>query len=101
VIPTAVLVIWWTTLIAAVVVVLPLVSYLLHRTWMAARDIERYAADTLDAGAGIATNTAAITALETTIAAAGEILGGAGAIARSTGAIEGGLSRRTLNGGGL
>jgi hypothetical protein len=61
--PAGVLVIWWITLIVAVAVVLPLAWYLLHRVLLAARNIERYAAEALGAGAGIARNTAAITAL--------------------------------------
>ena len=98
--PGAVLGIWWVTLIVAVVVVLPLAWYLLHRVLLAARNIERYAAETLSAGVGIAQNTAAISALETTIGVAKKILEGAGAIAGSAGAIEGALGRRTLKGGG-
>lgn len=96
--PVAVLVIWWTTLIVAVVVVLPLAWYLLHRVLLAARNIERYAAETLTAGAGIAQNTAAITALETTIGVASQILDGAGAIARSSWTIEQALSHKKLEG---
>ena len=95
--PVAVLVIWWTTLIVAVVV-LPLAWYLLHRVLLAARNIERYAAETLTAGAGIAQTTAAITALETTIGVATQILDGAGAIARSSGTIEQALSHKKLEG---
>ncbi len=98
--PAAVLVIWWITLIAAVLVVLPVAWYLLHRVLAAARNIERYAAETLTAGAGIAQNTSAITALETTIGVAGKILEGAGAIAASTGAIEQALGRSRLKGSG-
>ncbi len=97
--PTAVLVIWWITLIVAVVVVLPLAWYLLHRVLRAARNIERYAAEALTAGGGIAQNTAAIKALATTIAVAGQILDGAGAIAGSTEQIEQALSDRQLKGG--
>ncbi len=97
--PGAVVGIWWVTLIVAVVVVLPLAWYLLHRVLLAARNIERYAAEALTAGVGIAQNTAAITALQTTIGVAGQILDGAGAIARSTGAIEQTLSRKKLDGG--
>lgn len=97
--PGAVLVIWWVTLIVAVVVVLPLAWYLLHRVLQAARNIERYASEALTAGVGIAQNTAAITALQTTIGVAGQILDGAEAIARSTGAIEQALSHRRLRGG--
>lgn len=97
--PGAVVGIWWVTLIVVVVVVLPLAWYLLHRVLLAARNIERYAAEALTAGVGIAQNTAAITALQTTIGVAGQILDGAGAIARSTGAIEQTLSRKKLDGG--
>ena len=49
-VPAVVYVIWWVTLIVAVVVVLPLAVYLLHRTLVAARQIERYAARALEAG---------------------------------------------------
>ncbi|MGQ0571874.1 MAG: hypothetical protein ACT4P5_20410 [Armatimonadota bacterium] len=98
--PVAILVIWWITLIVAVAVVLPLAWYLLHRVLGAARNIERYAAETLVAGVGIAQNTAAISALEATIGVAGQILDGAGAIARSTGAIEQALRHTKLDGGG-
>ncbi len=98
--PAAVLVIWWVTLIVAVVVVLPLAWYLLHRVLLAARNIERYAEEALTAGAGIARNTAAIATLETTIGAAGQVLEGARAIARSTGAIEDVLRRKKLKGTG-
>lgn len=97
--PAGVLVIWWITLIVAVVVVLPLAWYLLHRVLLAARNIERYAAEALGAGAGIARNTAAITVLEDTIGVATQILEGAKAIARSAGAIEQALSQRKLEGG--
>ncbi|MDR7486745.1 MAG: hypothetical protein QN187_15625 [Armatimonadota bacterium] len=95
----AVLVIWWITLVVAAVVVLPTVWYLLHRVLRAARAIERYAADTLAAGAGIARNTAAVSALQTTIAVATQMLAGADAIARSAGAIEQALGRQRLEGG--
>lgn len=98
--PAAVLVIWAVTLAVAVAVVLPVAWYLLHRTLLAARSIERYAADTLEAGAGIARHTAAIASLQTTVRVAQELLAGAGAIARSTEAIEQALGRRTLGRGG-
>jgi hypothetical protein len=97
--PLAVTVIWWVTLLVAVCIVLPVAWYLLHRVLVAARSIERYAVETLEAGVGIARNTSAISALGTTIGVATEILGGAGAIAKSTGAIEQTLSARKLNGG--
>lgn len=87
-IPVAVYVIWWATLIVAVVVVLPLAVYLLHRTLMAARQIERYAARALQAGVGIADNTENISALEGTISTATGILQTARSIEERTGAIE-------------
>lgn len=95
----AVLVIWWTTLVVAAVVVLPTVWYLLHRLLRAARAIERYAADTLAAGAGIAQHTAAVSALETTGAVVRQLLTGASAIATSAAAIEQALGRQRLEGG--
>ncbi len=87
-VPTAVYVLWWATLIIAVVVVLPLAVYLLHRTLRAARQIERYAATALQAGVGVAGNTANIAALEQTIAVASDALGTAQAIEQHTAAIE-------------
>jgi len=87
-VPAVVYVIWWVTLIVAVVVVLPLAVYLLHRTLVAARQIERYAARALEAGVGIAQNTENIGALEGTISTATEILEAAGRIEEHTGAIE-------------
>ena len=87
-IPMAVYVIWWATLIVAVVVVLPLAVYLLHRTLMAARQIERYAARALEAGVGIAGNTENIAALEGTITTATGILETAQTIEQRTGTIE-------------
>jgi len=93
-VPTAVYVIWWVTLIIAVVVVLPLAWYLLHRAFKAARQIEYYAAKTLEAGVGTAGNTANIAALKDTIAVASGILGTAAAIEEHAGVIEGALAAR-------
>lgn len=66
--------VWWITLIVTLVVFVPMAVYWLHRTWRAARSIQRYAADTLVAAAGIAANTETIAALETTSAVSAEIL---------------------------
>lgn len=63
--PQAVYVIWTILLIVAILV-LPLVVYLLHRTWQAARSIERYLEEMRAAGEGIAKNTSHIEALEDT-----------------------------------
>lgn len=93
-VPIAVYVIWWATLIVAVVVVLPLAVYLLHRTLMAARQIERYAALALAAGEGIAGNTENVAALEGTISTATGVLETAKAIEEHTGTIEEVLAAR-------
>ena len=93
-VPTAVYVIWWITLIVAVVAVVPLAWYLLHRAFKAARQIEHYAARSLEAGVGIAGNTANIAALKETIGVATGILGTATAIEEHTGVIEQALASR-------
>lgn len=78
--PDAVYTIWWIGLILTLVVFVPLSVYLLHRTWIAARSIQRYAAEALTAAAGIAGNTQHIPALDATISVAGAMLGAAGSI---------------------
>lgn len=72
--PPAVRTLWWITLAVTVVAVVPLTIYLLHRLWQAARNIERYTAEALEAGGGIATNTASAAALENTAEAAGPLV---------------------------
>ncbi len=72
--PPAVDTIWWVGLIVTLVVFVPWAVYLLHRAWAAARSIERYAADALQAAAGIVANTKHTAALDATIAVAGEML---------------------------
>lgn len=78
--PSAVYVLWWTGLLVTLAVFVPLSVYLLHRTWLAARSIEQYAAQVLTAAAGIGGNTKYIPALDSTIAVAGSMLGAAGGI---------------------
>jgi hypothetical protein len=80
--PEVVYAIWWTGLILTLVVFVPLAVYSLHRTWRSARSIQRYAAETLRAAGGIARNTANITALDATVAVAGDMLVAAGAAER-------------------
>lgn len=92
--PGIVFVIWWVMLIVTVVVVVPLVVYLLHRTLAAARQIERYAATALEAGVGVAGNTANIAALEQTISTATEVLDVSQSIELHTGTIEEVLAAR-------
>ena len=66
--------IWAITLGIITFVVVPLAVYLLHRTLQAARSIERYTREMLEAGVGIANNTAAIPALEETLKTAGSLV---------------------------
>ncbi len=93
-IPDLVYWIWGITLAIAVFVILPLVVYLLNRTWIAARNIERYLADMRDAGVGIAKNTSNIKALDDTINAATQILGTAESIKNHSATIETTLASR-------
>lgn len=72
--PPAVFWIWGITLAVVTLIVVPLALYLLHRTLRAAMSIERYTRESLEAGVGIASNTAAISALDETIAAATSLL---------------------------
>jgi hypothetical protein len=81
---TAALWIWAITLAVVTVVIVPLALFLLHRTFRAARSIERYTRESLAAGAGIASNTAAIAALDDTIRAASSLLEAAEALKRRT-----------------
>lgn len=81
IIPGAVFVIWWIGLGLTLVVFVPLAVMLLHRTWVAARSIRRYAAEALTAAAGIAGNTQYIPALDATIGVGVAMIGVAGQIA--------------------
>ena len=80
--PQSVYVIWWVGLIVTLVVFVPLSVYLLHRTFVAARSIRRYADEALIAAAGIAGNTQHIPALDSTIAVGGAMVGVAGEIVK-------------------
>ena len=92
--PPAVHVIWWVGLIVTLVVFVPLAVSLLHRTWRAARTIERYAAEALAAAAGIVENTRHVAALDATIGVAGQMLAGAGAVATKLDTVAGVLAER-------
>lgn len=85
--PQAVFTIWWVGLILTLVLFVPLSVYYLHRTFVAARSIRRYAAEALTAAGGIAGNTKNIVALDTTIEVATEILGNAGSVATKLGTV--------------
>lgn len=77
--PQAVFILW-TILLVVTVLVLPIIVGLLHRTWKAARSIERYFKEMTEAGLGIAGNTGHITALNDTISVASGMLKVAGSI---------------------
>jgi hypothetical protein len=94
VIPDAVYTIWWIGLILTLVVFVPLAVYSLHRTWRSARSIQRYAAEALQAAAGIAGNTASIRALDATIEVATDTLDAAGAVERKLDTVASVLEQR-------
>ncbi len=80
--------IWSGMLIATVVGVVPAVVNLLRRALAAARNIERYSAEILAGGVGIADNTANVAALKDTIAVAPQLLAGAQSIERHAATIK-------------
>jgi hypothetical protein len=94
-IPHAVYTIWWIGLILTLVVFVPLAVYSLHRTWRSARSIQRYAAEALQAAAGIERNTRNIVALDTTISVATEMLTGAGSVERKLNTVASVLEERS------
>jgi len=93
-IPQALYIIWWIGLGLTLVIFVPLAVYSLHRTWRSARSIQRYAAETREAAAGIARNTATIGALDTTIGVATDMLSAAGAVERKLGTAASALEQR-------
>jgi hypothetical protein len=82
------LTIWAVTLAVVAVVIVPLALSLLGRALTAARNIETYMKDMLTAGVGIAGNTAAIPALDTTLATAAAMAPVAQGIAGTAAAAE-------------
>lgn len=66
--------IWAITLAIITFVVVPVAVYWLHRLLKAAKSIERYTREMLEAGVGIAKNTAAVPALEQTLQVAGSLV---------------------------
>lgn len=92
--PTAALVIWIVTLAVIAVVVVPLAVSLLKRTLRAAWFIEAYLAEMRDAGQAIARNTAAVPALDETLATAAAMVPVAEGIEAKTGAVAKRLSSR-------
>ena len=66
----------------------PFIVRLLHKTLIAAKNIERYLREMKEAGMGIAGNTGHITALNSTIEVAVDILDSAGKINKNAETIE-------------
>lgn len=96
--PAAVYVIWWVVLALIVVVIVPVAIWLLHRALRAASFIRVYLADMLTAGVGIAGNTAAIAALDDTLAVAAGMVQSAEQIKADTGTIAGVFAERAARG---
>jgi hypothetical protein len=94
VVPAAVYTIWWVGLILALVLFVPLAVYSLHRTWRSARSIQRYAAEALQAAAGIERNTRNVVALDDTITTATDMLGVAGGVERKLDTVASVLEER-------
>ena len=93
-VPGAVSTLWCIGLVATLLIFVPLSVYLLHRTWHAARSIQRYAAEALQAAAGIERNTRNVRALDDTIAVATDMLGVAGAVDRKLDTVASVLEER-------
>jgi hypothetical protein len=77
--PGIVYTLWIITLVIALIL-FPFIVRLLHKTYLAAKKIEYYLREMKDAGMGIAGNTEHITALDSTIGVAVDILDSAGKI---------------------
>lgn len=87
----------WLILLIVTVLVLPFIVSLLHRTWRAAHNIEIYFKEMNEAGTGIAGNTGNISALNSTISVATDILTTAGTINEHAGTIKTTLVDRAKN----
>ena len=92
--PPFVITLWKVTVVVAFAVLLPVAVYWLHSLWRAAASIQRYAADSLVAARGIEANTASLTALNSTIEVATEVLSAAGAAAGRLEALASALEAR-------
>ncbi|CAN5568633.1 hypothetical protein BH24CHL9_BH24CHL9_01410 [soil metagenome] len=92
--PGLVALIWGGMLLVTMLVVVPVVVRLLHRTYLAARQLERDTARALAGGVGIAGNTADIEALRSTIEVATDILGSSRSIQEHAATIESAMAGR-------
>jgi uncharacterized membrane-anchored protein len=72
--------VFWIIILVVAVLILPFIVWLLHKVLYSARNIERYLREMKEAGLGIAGNTEHITALNSTIEVATDILDSAGNI---------------------
>ena len=90
---TPVEILWIILLLVAVLVLGPVIR-LLHKTLMAANNIERYLKEMKEAGMGIAGNTEHIKVLNSTIEVAVDILDTAGKINNNSETIEVTLGNR-------
>ncbi|MBA4140207.1 MAG: hypothetical protein H0X70_06825 [Segetibacter sp.] len=72
--------IFWIIILVVALILFPFIVWLLHKTLYAAKNIERYLREMKEAGSGIAGNTGHITALNSTIEVATDILASAGKI---------------------
>lgn len=88
------LAIWMVTLLFVILVIVPVALSLLGRALAAARAIERYLADMLEAGVKIVGHTEAVPALNETLATACAMGPVAKAIEEKTGAVAAVLSER-------
>lgn len=85
----------WIVVLVVAVVLLPFIIRLLHKTLIAAKHIERYLKEMKEAGLGIAGNTSHITALNSTIEVAVDILDSAGKINSNAETIEVTMANRS------
>lgn len=92
--PGVVALIWGGMLLVTVLLVVPVVIRLLHRTYLAARQLEHDTARALAGGVGIAGNTANIEALKSTIEVATDILGTSRSIEEHAATIESAMAGR-------
>ena len=84
----------WAILLIVTVLLLPLIVSLLHRTWIASRNIERYFKEMNTAGIGISGNTENIAALNDTISVATTMLGVAGELDKNANTLKSALADR-------
>ncbi len=91
--PAIVNILWIVVLVVALIL-FPFIVRLLHKTLIAAKNIERYLKEMKEAGLGIAVNTEHITALNSTIDVAVDILDSAGKINTNAETIKGVMADR-------